>query len=146
MFIRELANADALPALEATVRFAGARQKILAHNIANADTPDFVQKDVAPADFQRLLSSAVDRRRDRWGGHRGDLEWTQTRAIRADDHGGFRLEPVEPRRGLMFHDRNNRDVERLMQDMVENVGQHRVATELLRSRYAILGTAIAGRV
>lgn len=146
MFIRELATADALPSLEATVRFASQRQQFLAHNIANIDTPDFVQKDVAPGEFQEFLSAAVDRRRERWGGHRGEMEWRQTRAIRADDHGGFRLEPVEPRQGLMFHDRNNRDVERLMQDMVENVAQHRVATELLRSRYALLGTAIAGRI
>ncbi len=146
MFIRELATADAIPSLEATIQFASARQRILAHNIANIDTPDFIQKDVPPAEFQTLLGEAVNRRRERWGGHRGELGFRSTRAIRADDHGGFRLLPQEPRPGLLFHDRNNRDVERLMQDQVENVSQHRVATELLRSRYNQLGTAIAGRI
>lgn len=146
MFIRELATADAIPSLEATIQFASARQQILAHNIANIDTPDFIQKDVPPAEFQQALGRAIDQRRERWGGHRGELAFRSTRAIRADDHGGFRLLPQEPRPGILFHDRNNRDVERLMQDMVENVNQHRVATELLRSRYNQLGTAIAGRV
>ncbi len=146
MFISELATADAIPALEATVRFASARQKMLAHNIANIDTPDFIQRDVSPAEFQQVLGRAIDERRERWGGHRGELGFSSTRAIRADDHDGFRLEPVEPRKGLLFHDRNNRDLERLMQDSVENVGAHRVATELLKSRYDQLRTAISGRI
>ena len=34
------------------------RQEVLAHNIANADTPDFAARDLAPLDFRRSLRDA----------------------------------------------------------------------------------------
>ncbi len=35
-----------------------ARQQVLAENVANADTPDYQAKDLAPLDFSRELSAA----------------------------------------------------------------------------------------
>jgi flagellar basal-body rod protein FlgB len=35
-----------------------ARQQVLAQNVANADTPDYQAKDLAPLDFSRELSAA----------------------------------------------------------------------------------------
>jgi flagellar basal-body rod protein FlgB len=35
-----------------------ARQQVLAENVANADTPNFQAKDLAPPDFSRELSAA----------------------------------------------------------------------------------------
>jgi flagellar basal-body rod protein FlgB len=35
-----------------------ARQEVLAENVANADTPDYQAKDLAPLDFSRQLSAA----------------------------------------------------------------------------------------
>jgi flagellar basal-body rod protein FlgB len=34
------------------------RQRVLAENVANADTPNYQAKDLAPPDFQRELSAA----------------------------------------------------------------------------------------
>lgn len=34
-----------------------ARQSVLAENVANADTPNYVARDVRPVDFQELLAS-----------------------------------------------------------------------------------------
>ena len=34
------------------------RQEVLAHNIANADTPDFAARDLEPLDFRRALHDA----------------------------------------------------------------------------------------
>jgi flagellar basal body rod protein FlgB len=47
---------------------------------------------------------------------------------------------------VLFHDRNNRDLERLMQGLAENTTTYRVAADLLRSRYDVLRTAISQRV
>jgi flagellar basal-body rod protein FlgB len=140
---------DAIPVLEQLVRFAGQRQRIIAHNIANASTPDFVQTDVSPAAFQKVLGEAVQRRRSR--GEEGSanrleaLELRETREIGISERGELRLTPLTPRRGLLLHDRNNRDIERLMQDLAENTGVFRVATDLLRSRYQVLNAAISER-
>ncbi len=37
------------------------RQQVIAHNIANADTPDYKPNDLAPVDFERLAHDASRR-------------------------------------------------------------------------------------
>ncbi len=37
------------------------RQQVLSHNIANANTPGFVPKDLAPVDFKRMAKHASGR-------------------------------------------------------------------------------------
>lgn len=147
--INELVNSGALPSLELTLRFAGERQRLIAHNIANLSTPDFRQADVAPAEFAQALRDAVDRRRAATGGETGRLGLRSTRQIRFDADGGIELRPRTTSGStgnILFHDRNNRDLERLMQDNAENVAVHRLSADLLRSRYEILRAAIAERV
>jgi len=46
----------------------------------------------------------------------------------------------------MFHDQNDRDLERTMQDLAENVMVYRQANELLRSRFQMLQMVIRERV
>lgn len=146
MFLNDIINADAMPALEMTARFAAQRQRVIAHNIANVSTPDFIQKDVSVSGFRETLAHAIDRRRDSSGGFRGPLEWRESEELRRDGQGNLRLEPTTPSGNILFHDRNNRDVERLMQDQVENVAAFRLATELMRSHSELTRAAIALRV
>lgn len=146
MFINQLSNADSLPVLERMMQFAARRQTLIQHNIANISTPAFEPVDVSIAGFQNQLGDAIDRRRERFGGQRGDLELRDSRQVTTSGSGSLRLNPTGSGRNLMFHDRNNRDAERLMQDLVENATMFRVASDLLRSRMAILRTAISERV
>ena len=46
----------------------------------------------------------------------------------------------------MFHDRNNRDLERIMQNLAENTLTHNAAIEMLRHEFELLRTAIRERV
>ncbi len=146
MFIEQLTNADAIPALEASTQFAARRHTLIAHNIANFSTPRFQPLDVSVAGFRRQLSEAIDERRERFGGHRGDLELRSSREVRTTDDHRLVLEPRPAGRNVLFHDRNNRDLERTMQDLVENVASFRVSSDLLKSRIDLLRTAIAERV
>lgn len=154
MFLRELATADAIPALEMTIRFAGQRQRVLAHNIANISTPDFQPLDLPVSEFQGALGAAIERRRSAASGDgtqpegapHGPLAWGETEHLRRDARGDLRAIASEPSKNILFHDRNNRDTERLMQDVAENVSVYRVATDLLKSRYDLLKTAISGRI
>lgn len=135
--------------LEMAAKFAAARQRVVMHNIANIDTPDFLPNDLSPTDFQRAMKDAVERRRARMGGAGGDageLEFRGTRQFRVDRDGRVRVTPTRPSGNILFHDRNNRDLERLMQANTENVAAFRIATELLRTRYELLRAAIAERV
>lgn len=146
MFLDDLATAGSLPALAATMRFAGQRQRLLAHNVANLETPDFRPIDVDPGHFQRELASAIDRRRARTGGGHGALEFGRTKQLEPGEGGALVLKPRTASGNILFHDRNNRDLERTMQDVVENVTAYRVASELLRARGGVLRAAITERV
>jgi flagellar basal-body rod protein FlgB len=143
--IDQLTNADAIPALEAMVQFSGRRQKLISHNIANLSTPSFQPLDVSVAGFQRQLAEAVDRRRETYGGQRGELEIADSREVRQTGI-GLELEPRPHGRNILFHDQNNRDLERTMQDLAENVAVFRVASDLLKSRMDLLRSAISERL
>ena len=146
MLIDQVTNADAAPVLEAAVQFAGRRHELIAHNIANLDTPNFLPVDVSVKDFQSQLAQAVDRRRDRFGGMRGDLQIRSSREVEQDADGDIRLRPTPSSNNILFHDRNNRDLERSMQDLVENVASFRVSSELLRQHTQMMRMAITGRL
>jgi flagellar basal-body rod protein FlgB len=47
-----------LSMLRTRMQWHQARQQVLAENVANADTPNYQAKDLAPPDFQRELSTA----------------------------------------------------------------------------------------
>lgn len=140
-----LTNAGALPSLELTMRYAAQRQRLIAHNIANADTPRFVAMDVPSEAFRDVLRQAVDRRREETGGRFGELAWEPTRALVRGPH-GLELAPGTPAGGVLYHDRGARDPERLLQALTESTGAFRTAAELYRAHRGILLSAIGERV
>jgi len=146
MLIQDLASAGSLPVLSEMLRFAGQRQRLLTHNIANMDTPDFRPLDASPADFQNALRTAVEARRARTGGERGEIDLVETGEVVRSSDGGMSLKPKTPSAGILFHDRNNRDLERMMQDLAENGMVYRMTTDLMRRQGDLLRTAISQRV
>jgi flagellar basal-body rod protein FlgB len=147
MLISDLIHDGATPTLEAMVRFAGARQRMIANNIANISTPNYQQTEVNPLTFQRSLSEAVERRRGERGGT-GPLQIRDTDQFRQERDGSLTLTPLaqKPSRNILFHDRNNRGIEELMADQAENMAAFRVASDLLKSRHDLMRMAIAERV
>lgn len=147
MFLDSLVNADAVPVLQAAARFAAQRHQVILGNIANLATPGYRAKDVSVGAFQEQLREAIDRRRERFGGPRGELEIRSTEEVQAAAGSPLSL-TVKPRiKGdrLVFHDRNDRDLERAMQDLSENAAAFRLATDLLRNRMMLLESAIRER-
>lgn len=146
--IRDVLNSGAIPALEALASFSAQRHRIITGNIANLDTPDYQHRDVSVAGFQEALGKAVDRRRSArasGGGPGAPLPLRSTREMEVDSRGRLTLTPQTPSGNILFHDRNNRDLERTMQSLAENVGVYRLATDLLRSRHESLRMAIGER-
>lgn len=143
--ISDLSTAGALPALEKMFLFSGQRQRLIAQNIANIDTPNYQGVDVDAKGFQRALGDAIDKRKRQNGGVSGDLDLSQSRQVRMVG-GQMQLNPTTPIDGVLFQDRNQRDLERLMQDMVENATMFRIASDLLRKNQSLIRGAIAQRV
>jgi flagellar basal-body rod protein FlgB len=146
----DLANSGPMPVLSAMMRFTGQRQKLIANNIANLDTPFYQQQDVAPGAFQSALAAAVDRRRS-VGREDASLGEVEGKGFLLAPGGQLTLDPLRAARGnvasrgVAYHDRNNRDMEGLMQDLAENALAFRLASDLYRKHNDILRVAITQR-
>lgn len=127
--------------------FTEARHEVLANNISNFDTVGYQARDLPVAEFQEALSAAVARREQAGAG--AGLALESTRHLRWDGGGRLASEatPVRGEEGdILYHDRNNRFVEKQMSELAQNGLLHNVAAELLRSEYGLLQTAIRGRL
>ena len=144
MLPADITSSGALPALEALAQFSAQRHRIITGTIANLDTPDYRPADVSVTDFQKALGEAIDRRRSGPGPSDG-LALRSTREMEVGPGGQLTLRPQTASANVLFHDRNNRDLERTMQALAENVGVFRLATDLLRSRHESLRMAISER-
>jgi len=140
--IEGVTNGLDLPVLERVIQFAARRQDIIVNNIANISTPDFRPVDVSTSAFQSQLGQAIDQRRSNGG---GDLPMQSTREVQVAE-GGLHLKPGPTGDNLLFHDGNDRDLERIMQDLVQNFLVFRTTSELLQNRFDILNTAIRERI
>lgn len=142
--IRDLGNSGAMPVLEQLLRFTGARQRLIASNIANLDTPDYRPLDVSPRSFQAALREAVETRRR--NGPDAPLQLPRTGEVEQLPDGHLVVRPGTPSPNVLYHDRNNRDFETMVQQLAENGMAFRLATDLLRRENDVLRTAISQRV
>jgi flagellar basal-body rod protein FlgB len=140
-----LINSDALPVLERMMQFAGQRHRLIAHNVANLDTPGFRPADVSVDDFRTQLGEAVDARRAAYGNAGGELHIEDSDQVVIGPT-SMTLHPEPLAENIMFHDGNDRDLERTMQSMVENFMMFRFTTQMLRNRFELLNTAIRERL
>ena len=140
----DLFNSGTMPVLERMVQFTGRRHEVLTHNIANLSTPYFRPRDLSVARFQKQLRQAVDDRRETSHSAHGPLRLRSTRELRFHpDRLEAQPEPLDE--NILFHDRNNRDLERVMQDLAENTLAHNTALQLLKSEFDLLEKAIRGQ-
>ncbi len=144
MWIDRLTASPVTHAIELTAQFAEQRQKLLAENLANIDTPNYHSQRLDPAAFQASLRQALE-----------DSERAGTRGLKLRDNAQFatgpdgqiRVRPAcEPASNVLFHDGTNARLEELLSDVAKNSLSYEVATALLRGRYEGLLRAIRGRV
>lgn len=130
-----------LPVLQQVMVFSERRQQVLAHNVANINTPGFRQTDLAMDQFIGALDEAIGRR----GGetpHRFMMR--STRDIRFGPRLEARARPIE---GLMnYYDGSDRSVEHLQNEMLKNAIWHEIAAKLFAHQSQLLETAIRERI
>jgi len=143
--IQGMFDTGAMPALERLVQFTAQRHKLIAHNVANVSTPGFRPRDLDPTDFQRSLGEAIDRRRQLTGGPNGELRVGDTSQLSFTDE-SIELKPGFADENILFHDRNNRSLEHLMQGLAENAMTHNMALEMMRNQFQMMQVAIRERV
>lgn len=128
-------------ALEQMASFTEARQKVIAENIANVDTPGYQHKNVDVADFQQALAQAMQDR----SGDEG-LARVSSDQVQYTDAGQMVLRPdIEQAENLTFHDGTNGQIEKDMTEMSRNLLLNQVSVDMLRHHYRMMETAIRGK-
>jgi flagellar basal-body rod protein FlgB len=133
-------EAGALPVLERVLAFTEARHGVLATNVANAETPTWRRQDLPVGAFRRELDRAVELRRARPGRFR--MRPVDLRPA-PDDRGPFVFRRNHA--GVLRHDGNNVDLDQEMALLGRNALLHNTVATLLRQKYGLLRTAVAGR-
>ena len=128
--IDDVLNAEALPVLEQLARFAGARHRLIAHNIANLDTPGYR---ALRASFPERLGQARKLEMSRTDGQhmappagsgaaRGTIEQAPATRVRLDG--------------------NTVDVDREMTALAAVQARYNAAAQMVRKRFALLRYAV----
>jgi len=132
VFIERLMNQTNAPLVEQVVKFAAARHKLIAENMANVDTPGYRQKDLSKAKFYSLLQDRAALRKQSGPGALG--------------YDGVEVEMSHPTAGILFHDGNNRSMEQLSAEQAKNGMLYMLAIELLKKQYSSMEMALRERV
>lgn len=128
--IENLLSSPTTGLLEKAVSFTERRNNVLVDDIANVDTPGFIQKDLDVAGFQESLRAALQKK-------------TAPAAAAADsDDDVVQQTSVSP----VFHDRGVRRIETLMGDLADNAIAHNTAAQLLKFQYDMVSRAISMKV
>ena len=129
MFVDRLLNQDSTPVLEEMLRFTESRQSLLAEDIVNVSTPNYRQKDLSLDEFQTHLREKTAEQAEAPAGE-----------VNFND---ISLDTQNPTDNILFHDGNNRSIEKLMTDQAKNALMHNVAAELLRQQYQVMNEALS---
>lgn len=107
------------------------RQRVLSENIANADTPGFKPKDLAPVDFRGMVQSSMGLARTE-AGHLGGLSGGDSTHFKKASGGRFEVRPAG----------NAVNLEDEMMKVAQNQMDHQAATSLYTRSMAMFRTAI----
>ncbi len=135
----------ASPYLQRLMEYSWQRNQLLQDAAANLDTPGFRPKDVPVEEFQSAMKAA--RARETGVGTpvvRGQGIFADTDRL-SFETGRTVLKPEAVHDNLLFHDDNDRNLERIMQNLAENALSFRLASELFRKEHDLLRAAIRER-
>lgn len=132
--LRGMFEVGALPVVERTLSFTEARHAALAENVANAETPGYLRRDLPLDAFRARLIEAMERRRP------GEpLVPIDIRKLPAPTWGR------SPDSGNLRHDGADVSMEAEQAALAENALLHNAMAALARRLYGTIRAAIQGR-
>ncbi len=139
-----LFNSTTLPALQQTVMFTEKRHELLASNIANLDTPDYLARDLPVDRFQAALADSIEQAKYPSPGHVTSASASDLfgNPVKRDDIASGPRDAMEP---IVFHDGSDVSMERQVTEIAKNQGMHNLAVATMRNQFALLRAAITER-
>ena len=144
MIMESLFDRGSISVLQRMMAFTEERHQVLANNIANFDTVNYQMKDLPVQEFSEALNGAIERRDKR--GSSAEFFVKNTRYVRWNRAGEIQVRPTNIENNILFHDKNNRFVEKQMSEMAKNSMKHTLVADMLRQQYDLMRTAIRGRL
>ena len=145
MIFENTLNRGSVAVMEKMMAFTEERHKVLANNLANIDVVGYKMEDLASESFSDTLFKAAENRKNRGTSARLSIDNSSDHSYDKFGHLKVRKHQIKSE-NILFHDNNNRFVEKEFVKMSKNSGKHRMVSELLRQQYSVLQTAISGRV
>jgi len=146
MYIRAMFDQGALPVLEKCVSFYERRNRVLANNIANADTPNYLRRDLPVAEFQAQLAKAIEQRAMT---NPRVFHFEASRNVEPNALGGVNartiIDPLN-RDQFLRHDGNNVNIDQEMAELAKNDLMHSTMTQILIKEINMLSTAISEKI
>ena len=139
--IERMVTSPAIDLLTRTLNFTEQRHEVLVGNIANVDTPGYVQRDVSVSEFQAAMQKAIEKQRASFN-EAGEPESTDTVAFESGGT-GVQLQPRNEAVSAAYHDRGVRSVETMMTQLADNAQAHNMVASLLKTRFNWLQQAIS---
>lgn len=115
----------------------GQRQKVLAQNIANADTPDYVPHDLKPQEFRRMVERQFSPTLQPTATRVGHI---QTSSLRADDRSVEEKAPYEA-----APSGNSVVLEEQLIKVAQTQNDYNAITNLYKKQVAMMKMALRGR-
>ena len=133
-----------IPVLEQMLYFTEERAKVISNNIANADTPGFVPKDLPVDSFKSALLQAVSEAQKR---EVPTVLFEGVDGARPKPKGGLNIDyaPREPW-AYMKHDRNAFSIEQEISEMNKNTSMHYTVASILAQQLSIIREAISEKI
>jgi len=142
MYLENLTNRGATPALINTLSFAESRHRMLAENVANINTPGYKSKSLDVKGFQRALRAALD---EKGGDADKPFVLPSHDQFRTSRFGGLTVTPTTEVAGnLLHHDGTNGSIDQLMADLADNAMVYQAANEILKGYFGGMRKAIRG--
>jgi len=134
----DLDRINIMKAIARRLEWTGERQRVLAENIANADTPGYKPKDIKSANFSELVKGP---------NQRTGLAVTSPGHIGRSSAGGAEKWKVERAKGDFEVAPNGNAVNLEQQSMLvaSNQGEHNLMTNLYRKQVGLLRKALGPR-
>lgn len=143
MFISNITDRGATPALVSTMVFNQHRLTMIAENVANMGVPGYRAKQLDAKSFQNALRRAFDERgRD----PNKPFIIPDGRQFGMEKGGRLRVTPTDkPVETILSHDGTNISIERQMSQLAETRMTFELSAKLLMGRFNGLRKAIRGR-
>jgi len=131
----DLSQLKVFQALDTRMRWLTERQRVLAQNVANADTPGYAARDVAPLNFRRILRDTAPKQlklQSTHHAHKAAAMRQPGTQVRADEK-SFQASPTG----------NSVILEEEMMKVAETVQDYELMTNLYRKGVGMLRTAMS---